>query len=242
MIVAAHQPNFLPWLGFFDRMRQADLFVIVDHVQFERQNYQNRVLIKTDAGPKWITVPVQQRGREETILEKRICPGEGRHDWRRRLPRTLEQSYARAPHFKEFGARFLNLLAEPGESLAELNVRLIQEAMRALGIEKKIVRSSQLGITGLKSDMVLNLCKAVGAGVYLAGLGGSHEYLDLDAFKDAGIEVRWQRFEHPVYPQQPANAPFARGLSVFDLLVNCGPESADVLARGAAVASGGAAS
>ena len=173
MIMAAHQPNFLPWLGFFDRMRQADVFVIVDHVQFERQNYQNRVLIKTDGGPRWITVPVQQRAREETILEKRICADAGgKHDWRRRLSRTLEQSYARAPHFKEYARPFLEQLSAPGESLVELNVRMIETAMRSLGIEKRLVRSSTLAITGAKSDMVLNLCKAVGADAYLAGLGG----------------------------------------------------------------------
>ncbi len=233
MIVAAHQPNFLPWLGFFDKLRRADVFVIVDHVQFERQNYQNRALIKTDDGPRWLTVPVEQRSREETILDKRLCAGqEGRNDWRRRARRALEQSYARAPHFRLLAGPFLETLAQPGESLVELNVRLIRLVMDALGIKTRLLRSSALGVTGAKSEMVLNLCRAVGADAYLAGEGGSRGYLDEAAFARAGVRVAWQGFSHPTYPQEPSRAPFAPGLSALDLLFNCGPESARILEAG----------
>lgn len=231
MIVAAHQPNFLPWLGFFDKMRRADLFVIVDHVQFERQNYQNRARIKADEGVRWLTVPVRHVSQDETILEKKLClePG-GRHDWRRKARLTLEQSYARTSHFKAFAPPFLDALESAGESLAELNIRLIELARRALGIQTILVRSSTLGITGLKSQMVLNLCEAVGADAYLAGGGGSRLYLDLPAFAESGVQVVWQDFKHPVYPQEPSRWPFAPGLSVVDMLFNCGPESGAVLA------------
>lgn len=231
MIVAAHQPNFMPWLGFFDKMRRADVFVIVDHVQFERQNYQNRTRIKADEGVRWLTMPVRQLSQNETILEKKLAEAtSGRHDWRRKLRLTLEQSYARTPHFKAYAPPFLEAIAAAGDSLVELNIRLIELAKRALGIETVLARSSTLGIVGAKSEMVLSLCKAVKADAYLAGDGGSRQYLDQEAFAAAGVRVIWQDFEHPVYLQEPSRWPFAPGLSVLDLLFNCGPESAAVLA------------
>jgi hypothetical protein len=235
MIVAAHQPNFLPWLGFFDRMRQADLFVLVDHVQFERQNYQNRTLIKADTGPRWVTVPVEQASQGERIVDKKICRQRGgKYDWSRKTLLSLRQSYARAPHFKDYEKSLEAIFTSPWERLVDMNIALLDFARAALEIKTPVYRSSELGISGQKSDMVLNLCRAVGAKTYIAGLGGSKGYLDEAAFKAAGIAVSWQKFEHPVYPQEPSSAPFARGLSVVDLLVNCGPSSAKVVSGGAA--------
>lgn len=242
MIVAAHQPNFLPWLGYFDRVRRAQRFILLDHVQFERQNYQNRTLLKTQAGPRWLTVPVVQKSRDEKILEKLVCnEQQGRDFWARKFWLTVESSYARAPHFKRYSPRLRELLLDVRwEKLVDLNIALLRFSLDALDIHTPLVRSSQLNVSGQKSELVLAMCLAAGAKTYIAGMGGSRGYLDLDAFKRAGVDVAWQEYDHPTYPQVPAGTPFAKGLSVLDLLFNCGPDSRAVLEKGCpAVSEGG---
>lgn len=232
MIVAAHQPNCLPWLGFFDRMRKADLFVLVDHVQFERQNYQNRTRVKTGNGEaRWVTVPVRQRSRDERVVDKLIDNDRrGKFRWGRKAYRTIQYSYEGAPYYREHAATLQAVLDARWERLIDLNLTLLEWARQALGIATPVVRSSTLGVEGLKSDMVLDLCRRVGATQYVAGLGGSHGYLDTAAFERAGVEVVWQQFEHPRYEQRPAPGTFVEGLSVLDLILNCGPRSGAVLA------------
>lgn len=229
MILAAHQPNFLPWLGFFDKMRKADLFVIVDHVQFERQNFQNRTLIKTPMGPRWLTVPVRQNSRDERIVDKAVDNSRrGRLRWGRKMALTLRRCYQCAPYFHEYGPALAHVFDQTWDQLAPLNLRLIEFCRNALGIRTPILRSSELRLSGSKSDMVLSLCRAVGADAYLSGAGGSRGYLDLPAFAQAGIRVVWQQFQHPRYVQHPRSASFIERLSALDLIFNCGPRSRDV--------------
>lgn len=231
MIVAAHQPTFMPWLGFFDRMQRADLFVIVDHVQFERQNFQNRTQIKTSEGARWITVPVLQRSREEKVIEKIIDnQAQGKHRWGRKAQLTLQYSYQAAPFYKYYAAELKGILDGRWEKLVDLNIALLELCRRSLSIETPVLRSSDLPIRGAKSDMVLSLCRAVGADTYLAGMGGSREYLDVEAFKRAGVKVVFQDFQHPRYPQVPSGE-FAAGLSAVDLLFNCGPQARSIMRK-----------
>lgn len=235
MILAAHQPNFLPWLGFFDRMRQADLFIYVDHVQFERQNYQNRTMIKTAEGARWITVPVYQRSQKERVVDKEVDnQAGGKHRWGRKAFLTMQYNYQAAPYYAHYARDLKNVFDARWDRLVDLNLYLLQLCRSALGIETPVLRSSDLPIAGAKSEMVLSLCKAVGADTYLAGMGGSREYLDVEAFERAGIKVVFQQFEHPRYPQIPDGG-FASGLSVLDLLFNCGPHGRKLLDEGEAV-------
>ncbi|UPT75138.1 MAG: WbqC family protein [Elusimicrobiota bacterium] len=231
MIVAAHQPNFMPWLGYFDKMRKADLFISVDHVQMERQGFQNRVRVKTGEGPRWLTVPVVQESRGETIAEKRVDNSrDGRFRWGRKAMLTLKYAYQKAPHFAAFEPELLKIFDGQWDRLAPLNEALIEVCREGLGIKTPIVRSSQLKVTGAKSEMVLNMCREVGAEAYLAGSGASKGYLDVAAFEAAGIRVLWQEFRHPRYVQHPPGDGFAERMSAFDLLFNCGPASAAILA------------
>ena len=227
MIVAAHQPHFLPWLGYFDRMRRADLFVLLDHVQFERQNFQNRTRILTHQGTRWLTVPVVQRSRAERIVEKRIDDRDGR--WAQRLAGTLQFSYGRAPWFREYAPEIVRILESPGTHLVDLNIRLTEILRDVLEIRTPMIRSSGLELAGQRSELVLNLCRAVGATTYLSGRGASRAYLDTEAFRRAGITLEWQEFRHPVYPQVPSRGDFAPNLSAVDLLFQCGPRSAAIL-------------
>ncbi|MCM2304225.1 MAG: WbqC family protein [Elusimicrobia bacterium] len=241
MIVAAHQPNFIPWLGYFDKMRKADLFIIVDHVQMERQSYQNRVRIKTGAGERWITVPVVQESRAERIVDKRIDNSRlGRFRWSRKMFLTLKYAYQSAPHFRDYEPALEEIFSARWDRLSELNLRLILFCRQALGISTPLRISSDMRVQGARSDMVLNMCRAAGADVYLAGHGASREYLDVSAFERAGIRVAWQDFEHPRYRQYPACDRFIPNLSSLDLIFNCGPGSGQVL-RGASLRAGAAA-
>lgn len=232
MIVAAHQPNFVPWLGFFDKMRKADLFVSVDHVQFERQGFQARTRVRTGEGPRWITVPVIRQSRNERLMDKRVDNSRtGRARWGRKMYLTLKYAYQGAPHFKAIEPALLKILDAPWDRLVDLNHALIELCRQALGIRTPMIRSSELGVAGARSEMVLDICRRAGADVYLSGSGASRSYLDLAAFERAGVRVEWQDFTHPRYPQHPPGE-FVERLSALDLIVNCGPAAASVL-RGA---------
>jgi len=235
MIVSIHQPHFLPWLGYFDRMRQSDLFVLLDHVQFERQNYQNRVQIKTSQGLHWLVVPVQQRSRSETILDKLVVnQGSGRHHWAHRVYASIEHSYRGAPGFAAASVELRELLLRPWSRLVDLDLALIDWLRAALDIRTPMVRSSELGVTGKKAELVLAICQATGASVFLGGLGASRHYVEPEPFHRAGIDIAWQRFVHPRYPQRPAPGRFVEGVSALDLVFNAGPDAARILRESSA--------
>jgi len=229
MLVAIHQPNYLPWLGYLSRMACADLFVLLDHVQFERQNYQNRTRVLVGGEPRWLTVPVEQRSREESIAEKRVDNSlEGLRHWARVHLQTLRHAYREAPHVAAVLPALKEIYERRFERLADLNVALLEFLRGALGIRTPLVRSSALAPQGAKSELVLDLCRRVGARALLVGLGGSRAYLDREAFARAGISLVMQEFEHPQYRQCGA-ASFTAGLSAIDLILNCGPESRRIL-------------
>jgi hypothetical protein len=231
MTVAIHQPHFMPWLGYFDRMLQADMFILLDHVQFERQNYQNRVQIKTGQGAQWLSVPVSQGAQEERILDKRIDNGrKGRQRWGRKVFLTLQYAYQGAPYFHLYASKLQGIFDARWERLVDLNRELLTFLMEALGVRKPLILSSNLPVKARKSDLVLELCRAVGADTFLGGIGGSREYLDTAAFRQARISVAWQDFQHPRYAQHPRPETFIEGLSALDLLFNCGHESVHILA------------
>jgi hypothetical protein len=226
MIVTIHQPHFLPWLGYLQRMAQADLFVLLDHVQFERANYQNRMRIRMPgAAPdeaRWITVPVVQRSQKETILDKEI---DNSRRWGPAHFATVRQAYREAPWLGHYAAELRAILEHPWRKLVDLNGATLQFLRDAFDIRTPIVRSSELFVSGAKSELVLSICKAVGATTFLGGLGGSRHYIDAAAFAREGVRVEWQQFKHPVY-RQCGGAPFMPGLTSLDMLFNCGARSA----------------
>lgn len=230
MIVAAHQPHYLPWLGYLDRMHRADLFVIIDHVQFERRGYQNRTRILVDGQPQWLTVPVVQRSQQERIIDKQIDnpPDGGKRFWGSKHYQTLRHAYREAPHFADYALQLWQILESRSARLVDINQLTLHFLREAFGIRTPMIRSSELDIRGARSDMILNLCRAVGADTYLAGMGGSRDYLNRELFAAAGIDIAWQEFSHPVYAQCGGGA-FVPGLSAIDLLFNHGPRSRDIL-------------
>jgi hypothetical protein len=167
-------------------------------------------------------VPVAQRSQKERIADKTI---DAAQDWAAAHFETLRRAYGGAA-----SAALKSIYDTPWERLVDLNAALLEFLREAFAIRTPLVNSSELDVGGAKSELVLNLCKAVGAHALLVGLGGSRNYLDRAAFAQAGVELVFQEFNHPVYPQR-GPAPFSAGLSAVDLLFNLGPESSRWLLR-----------
>lgn len=227
--LAAHQPQYLPWLGFFDKVAQADVFVLLDNVQFKKNEWQNRNRIKGASGPQWITVPVRRRF-PQTIAEVEVRDTE---PWRRKHLRALDSNYRRAAHFEEVMAPIAEVLEQRQTRLAPLNIELIRRLMRQLGIETRIVLGSAVEAREDPTLRLIDLCLQMGADTYLSGAGG--DYLDQSAFAAAGISLRFQAYRHPTYPQLYGD--FEPYMSVVDLLMNCGPGSFSIIASGRLAAS-----
>ena len=223
MIVAVHQPQYLPWLGYFDKIRRADVFCYLDSVQYKKNDWQNRNRIKTSQGWQWLTVPVRFQFPEK-ICEVKINP---MVNWRKKHLQSLVTNYRRAPYFGKYIEVFEQIYSEDWELVSELNIHFIERLKDALGLSQKpAIKSSQLELREEPTDQLIDICKEVKADAYLSGQDGI-KYMDLECFKENGIEVIIQDFKHPVYPQMFKD--FESNMSVVDLLFNCGPESSNII-------------
>ena len=230
MLVAIHQPHYVPWLGYLDRMARADLFIVLDHVQFERRNYQNRTMMLCEGESKWLTVPVVQLSQKECIVDKQVDNSEGgTRAWGPIHFKTLKYAYRKAPFFPLYAPRLQEILEARWDKLVDLDLAMLEFLRDAFEIRTPLRRSSEMRAEGARSGLLLNLCKEVGPrSTFLGGLGGSRHYLDLAAFEADGIGVQWQQFRHPTYPQCGSET-FTPGLMSLDLLFNCGPLGRDLL-------------
>ncbi len=219
------QPGYLPWLGFFDQMRRSDIFVLYDDVQFDKNGWRNRNRIKSPAGePHWLTVPVRVSSISQRIFETEI---DDRQPWARKHVGTIRQFYAKASYLKRYLPELEDVLAgRRWERLIDLDVAVMELLCSWLGIKREILRASELGIEGERSERLLNICLARGARRYLSG-NAAQAYLDTELFARQGIEIEWQNYQHPVYPQQ--HGEFVPFLSALDLLLNCGDESMTII-------------
>lgn len=222
MLVAIHQPQYLPWLGYFDKMDRCDLFVFLDSVQFKKNEWQNRNRIKTARGWQYLTVPVRHRF-PQSILDVRI---DNRADWARKHLQALTVHYGKAPYFQDHLPFLQQVYGTRWDSLCDLCIALIRYLASALGITVKVARSSEREWSPEPTERLIEICRWAGADSYLTGAGGSH-YMRLDRFREEGIRVLWQEFASPIYPQR--YGPFEPNLSIVDLLFNCGPEGLQLL-------------
>lgn len=218
MRVTIHQPQFLPWLGYLDKIDQAEVFVALDDVQFKKNEWQNRNRIRTAQGWQWVTVPVLHRFGQ-LVNEVRINPSE---QWRAQHLRALEIHYARAPFRDPYLRQLDDLYREPWERLGDLNLAVIRWLLQAYGISTPIRLSSEWTAREKATDGLVDICRAVGATRYLSG-PGADAYMDKERFQAAGLILEQQNFHHPVYTQ--CYEPFLPGMSAIDLLFACGPEA-----------------
>ena len=216
MIAVVMQPTYLPWVGYFDLIDQADVFVFLDTVQFERQSWQQRNRIKGVNGPVWLTVPVF---RSLKHIEDVRVDDHGR--WRKNHWNLIRESYSRAPFFGDVGPLVHDTLARRWDRLVDLNVHLVTSMAQAMGVGGRMVRASELPpVTGRKGDMLVALCRSVGAHTYLSP-AGSRAYLESDAaFVASGVRLQFHEYQHPVWPQLFGE--FAPFMSALDLVMNVG--------------------
>jgi hypothetical protein len=224
--VAIHQPHYLPWLGYFAKWAAADLFILLDIVQYEKNGWQNRNRIKTPDGPRWLTVPVHAR-LGTSLSEITI---DASRPWRARHLRAIEQAYARAPCLAAYRDELTQFYARSWTHLAPLAVASATWLARALGITTPVRLASELGVTSADpTGRLVALCRATGADTYLAGTDGAR-YMDLAQFTSAGIGVLAQRYEHPVYPQ--IHGEFVPFLSALDILLATGDQALATVRQG----------
>lgn len=220
--VAIHQPQYLPYLGFFHKLNHCDIFVSLDNVQFQKNSHQNRNKIKTCTGWQWLTVPVLHRA-DQTMAEVQINP---KVNWSRKHWNALLTNYSSAPYFKLYKDEVRDILERGHSQLDSLNMALLSWAAGALGIETPIRLSSELGAGEGKTQRLVELCLALGADTYLSGAGG-RLYMETERFEQAGINVEYQSFQAPTYRQQFPEQGFLANLSVVDALFCCGPRAAE---------------
>jgi len=225
MIVAINQPAYLPWLGYFHRIIASDIYVVLDHVQFEKNSFTNRNKIRTQDSSLMLTVPVQTKGKFGAlqINTLNIAPNS---NWARKHKASMILNYSKAPYFDRYFPFFKSIYDKPPGRFCELVNEINAYLMDSLDIHADIRYSSQMNVDGQKSDLVFNLCRQLGATTYLSGSLG-RDYLEVEKFEQSNILVRYHDYEHPVYDQFYKN--FESNMSVIDLLFNHGENSSKIL-------------
>jgi hypothetical protein len=226
--VVIHQPDFMPYLGFFQRFLKADLYIVLDHVQFVNgtsRSWSHRDKIKTAAGERWLTLSVKKTACDTPINRIELSDSV---DWIKDNLNLLTQNYRKAPHYAKIMPVVEALYRSPPRLLADFNLRSIEMLMDLLDVRVPMVLSSSLEPNGHKNELLIDLLGKVGATHYLSGTG-ARDYMSPDLFRNAGVEVLWQEFTHPVYTQQFGD--FVPYLSALDALFNCGADGARKLIR-----------
>lgn len=226
-VVAIHQPNFFPWLGYFNKIAHADVFVVLDNVQFQKTGgtWCNRVKMLVGNKPDWVTMPVSRSFHGvRTIREMEILDD----GWRRKTVATIRSSYLKAPHFREVFDVIAPLVESAETNLAAYNLAVIRAIAGRIGLDvSKLVVGSTIAAEGAATDLLIAIVKAVGGTDYLYG-GGSGGYQEDEKFAAAGVGLVKQSFSHPSYPQH-GTTEFVPGLSIVDTLMNAGFEGTKTL-------------
>lgn len=220
MRVGIIQSNYLPWRGYLDLVRQVDLFLFHDDIQYTKQDWRNRNRIKTETGWRWLTVPVRHHHSEQRINEIEISYDA---DWRREHLAQLDAWYARAPFHRRCRDDLAELLAARPRSLSELNRAVCAWLLDQLAIRTPLRSTSDLSPSGQKTDRLLDILGKVGATAYLSG-PAAKVYIEADRFRDAGIGLEFKTYDYAPYPQQWGD--FIDNMSAIDLLMNVGAEAA----------------
>ena len=223
LVLSGHQPTYLPGIILFSKIALSDVFMFVGHCQYVKKSWHARNRIRLADRELWLTVPVKTSGHfDQAINDTFTIDGV----WKRKHLRSIRQAYQRAPFFQTYYHELEERVLAHKGSLSDLNIAIIALIVRWLEIGTRVVDSRNYDIRGAKTDMLISMCRAVGADHYLSN-EGSREYVDERRMADAGIQHCWQRFEHPTY-SQPGT--FMSNMSVIDLLFNVGPGARQIVA------------
>jgi len=223
MKVGIIQSNFLPWRGYFDFIREVDLFILHDDLQYTKGDWRNRNKIKTPNGVQWITVPVHYRHSDQLIEE---TPIDNSKPWARSMLNKIRNSYRKAPFFEPYFLELSDLLLESAASISDLNLRLINWVCEHLEIKTPITFSREYRPQGAKTERLIGILEQVGATIYLSG-PAAKAYLEPDLFERAGIRLEYKVYDYPAYEQ--LYLPFEPKVSVIDLLFMVGDEATKYL-------------
>lgn len=232
MVVAIHQPNFYPWLGYFNKIARCDTFVFMDNVAYPKSgnsmgSWTNRVKILVQGKPAWVGCRVLRKHGAQLIKDVIINDS---YPWREKLLKTLEFNYKRTPYYREVIQWLEPSINKNITNLAEYNILSIKEVCNILKINREFITQSQLNVENNSTELLIEITKKVRGTAYLCG-GGASGYQEDDKFMAANIELVYQDFQHPVYKQN-SNKEFVLGLSIVDVLMNCGFEETRYLLIG----------
>jgi hypothetical protein len=218
MIVGVQQPEHGPWMGFFNKMAQVDCFVLLDDVQFKKRYFENRNRIRTAEGIQWLTVPVISKGRYEQYINQ--VQVDEAQNWRKKYLGSLQRAYAKTEGYSDHYEGIKDIIDRPWPLLADLNMALIDYCVAVCRLSRQCLLSSSLDTGEARgSDLILEICRQVGASDYVSGPNGIN-YLNTAAFADEGINIVYHDYEHPVYQQ--LHSPFMSHMSIIDALF-CAP-------------------
>ncbi len=228
MILAAHQPVYLPWLGLFHKIALADTFCFFEDVQYQARDWNNRNRIKFSNGKAdWLSVPVISKDHfNRSYIDVKI---DNEYPWRRKHWRSIEMNYCKAPYFGQYRDEVKGFYEREWEYLVDLNYEMLVLFLKWLKITTKVVRMRDYEFKGEKSDLVLDMCCQLGATMYVFGEQG-RDYADVPAFHRKKVIPYFQNYQHPEYPQMHGD--FVSHLSCLDLLFNCGDESYSIIMSG----------
>ena len=226
MIIAIHQPQYLPWLGYFHKIMNSDAFVFLDDVQYKKREFQNRNKIRTNSKWLWLTIPVIVRGRFDQEI-RNVEIDNSNYSWQRKHYESIKMYYNNSPHFLEHSS-FLEetYIKKIWGKLIDINVFITEYILKYLDISIPIYFSSQFRIKETKTKRIVEICRKINADTYLSGIGAK-EYLDEKEFKNNNIKLIYQNFKHPIYEQRYEG--FEAYMSIIDLLFNCGKKSRGIL-------------
>lgn len=223
--IVISQPMFFPWVGLFEQLRQADVFIHLDDVQLPQgRSFMTRVQLKTPHGADWLTMPVKRQGR----MLNEVMPDEDQ-PWREKHLKSLRHAFARAPFVGEMLELVERVYAEPVASVADLNIRAIEAIAAYFGLSTTFVRSSDYQILTTSSQRLLDLLKRFDGTCYITG-HGARNYLDHQLFEQSGVTVRYMLYEKVPYPQ--LHGEFTPYVSILDLIANCGRQGVEVMCSG----------
>lgn len=227
LIISIQQPEYFPWLGFFNKVANVDLVVLLDSVQFKKRYFDNRVRIRNHDGWQWLRIPIKSKGRfGQKISEVEIDQSV---NWKSENLKALERNYRASPNFKNYFGEIEKLYQTDFSNLSTFNVEAIQLTTGLLGLKKDFLVASGENFDGKGSDLILDICKRLNASIYLSGKFGV-DYLKEADFESESIRIIYQNFQHPKYNQ--LHGDFLPNMSVLDLLFNEGEKSLDVIKNG----------
>jgi hypothetical protein len=229
MIVSIHQPNFIPWLGYFYKIYKSDVFVILDNVQFTKNGFTNRNRIKTPQGENWLTFPVIQSGKFGQDITN--CVIFHKDQSARKIVNSVLANYKKSTYFDKYFTEFSDIIHRDTDKLCAINTELVHWILRELDIHTKVVKASELkSLEGESTERLVSICSELEATKYLAGLGAK-KYQNDELFEQRGIELIHSPFKYPEYKQLWNG--FIPNLSILDVIFNYGPDARQLLLNSA---------